>query len=302
MGGMTEGRPRAVLIAGPTASGKSALAMAVAERIGGAVVNADSMQVYRELGIVTARPTPADEARVPHRLYGHVAAAAGYSVAQWRADMAGTLADLEAAGRPAVVVGGTGLYFRCLTEGLSAVPEIPQEVRTHWRQRGLSEPAAALHAELARRDPDGAARLRPGDAQRILRALEVIDATGRSLAAWQAAPGLPPLIEGPGIERIVLAIDRAELHRRIDRRFEAMIAAGALDEAAALDALGLDPDLPAMRAIGVKPLIAAVRGEIGLDEAIRRGQAESRQYAKRQETWFRNQMPDWPRRAASAAA
>ncbi|MBT9291428.1 tRNA (adenosine(37)-N6)-dimethylallyltransferase MiaA [Prosthecodimorpha staleyi] len=299
---MRQVRPRAVLIAGPTASGKSALAMTVAERIGGAVVNADSMQVYRELAIVTARPTAEDAARVPHRLYGHVPAATAYSVASWRADMQHTLAALEAAGQPAVVVGGTGLYFRCLTEGLSAVPEIPDEVRTAWRQRGLSEPAAALHAELDRRDPDMAARLRSSDAQRILRALEVIDATGRSLADWQAAPGLPPLLDGPGVERIVLAIDRAELHRRIDRRFEAMVAAGALDEVAALDALGLDPNLPAMRAIGVKPLIMSVRGEITLEEAIRRGQAESRQYAKRQETWFRNQMADWPRRAVSAPA
>lgn len=295
---MTElrrGRPRAVLIAGPTASGKSALAMEVAERIGGAVVNADSMQVYRDLAVLTARPTPADEARVPHRLYGHVGAEEVYSVARWLEDVAAAVAELDAAGLVPVVTGGTGLYFRALTQGLAGVPEVPAEVRARWRAAAETAAPAELHAELAARDPVMAARLRPTDPQRILRALEVVDATGRSLADWHGEPVAPPLFSAGGVVRLVVAIERADLHRRIDARFEAMTAAGALDEAARLGARGLAPDLPAMRAIGVRPLLAAGAGQIDLDRAIARGQAESRQYAKRQETWFRNQMADWRR-------
>lgn len=295
MFGTTERRPRAVLIAGATASGKSALAMEMAERLGGAVVNADSMQVYRDLSVLTARPTPADEARVPHRLYGHVGAGEAYSVARWRDEAAREIAALEAAGLVPIVTGGTGLYFRSLLQGLSAVPEIPADIRRHWRERTVAEGAAAMHRILAERDPAAAARLRPSDAQRIARALEVVDATGRSIAAWQADATLPPVLDPATTRRLVIEIDRAELHRRIDARFVAMVERGGGEEAIALADLGLDPALPAMRAIGVRPLIAARRGEVDLDEAIRRGQAESRQYAKRQETWFRNQMPDWER-------
>lgn len=295
MFGTTERRPRAVLIAGATASGKSALAMDLAEGLGGAVVNADSMQVYRELAILTARPSAADEAQVPHRLYGHVGAGQAYSVARWREEAAREIAALETTGLVPIVTGGTGLYFRSLLQGLSAVPEIPAEIRRHWRERTVVEGAPAMHRILSERDPVAAARLRPSDAQRIARALEVVDATGRSIMQWQTEAALPAVLDPAATRRLVVEIDRGELHRRIDARFVSMVERGGSNEASALAEFGLDPALPAMRAIGVRPLIAASRGEIGLDEAIRRGQAETRQYAKRQETWFRNQMPDWER-------
>ncbi|MEJ1161600.1 tRNA (adenosine(37)-N6)-dimethylallyltransferase MiaA [Prosthecomicrobium sp. N25] len=290
-----EGRPRAVLIAGATASGKSALALRLAGELGGAVVNADSMQVYRELEILTARPGPGETAQIPHRLYGHVPAATAYSVAAWRADVARELEALDAAGLVPVLTGGTGLYLRSLLQGLSAVPSIPDEVRSAWRGRLAAEGAPALHRVLAERDPAAAARLEPGDGQRIVRALEIVEATGRTLGDFAREPGLPPLLSGPDVERIVLAVPRAALHARIDRRFRQMVEAGALAEAERFDALGLDPALPASRAIGLRPLAAAARGEIDLEAAIRQGQAETRQYAKRQETWFRNQMADWTR-------
>jgi tRNA dimethylallyltransferase len=302
MNGSERRRPRAVLIAGATASGKSALALRLADELGGAVVNADSMQVYAELSILTARPGADDLARVPHRLYGHVPAATAYSVAAWRAEVEREVADLHVAGLVPILCGGTGLYFRSLVQGLSAVPEIPDEVRAHWRGRVEAEGPAALHRVLAERDPAGAAGLRPSDPQRIARALEVLDATGRPLAAWAREPGLPPLFPGDTAERIVLEVPRAVLHERIDRRFRGMVAAGALEEATRFDALGLDASLPASRAIGVRPLAAAARGEMDLAEAIRRAQAETRQYAKRQETWFRNQMADWPRRSGGDRA
>lgn len=298
MAGEIRGRPRAVVIAGATASGKSALAMDLAERLGGAVVNADSMQVYRELRILTARPSPEDEARAPHRLYGHVGAARPYSVAAWRADAERVLADLDAAGILPILTGGTGLYFMALLNGLSVVPDIPDDVRDPIRRFVEEAGPEAAHRRLARVDPAMAARLRPSDSQRIARALEVIEATGRSLAAWQANPPLPPILGTGDVRRIVLEIDRAELHRRIERRFDQMMAAGALAEVEALAALGLPETQPAMRAIGVGPLLAARRGEIGLDEAFARAKAETRQYAKRQETWFRHRMADWTRMPA----
>jgi len=284
----------AVLIAGPTASGKSALALALAERLGGVVVNADSMQVYRELRLITARPTPADEARAPHLLYGHRPAAQGYSVAGWLDDVAAALAEARREGRPAVVVGGTGLYFRALTEGLAETPRVPGEVRQAWRERGRAGDGPALHRELAKADPVMAARLRPSDPQRILRALEVFHATGRSLAEWQAGPPSPPLV-GPGTPRVVLDPPRAELHRRIEARARGMLEAGALDEVRAILSLGLDPELPAMKALGLPELGALLRGEAGPERALAALQASTRRFAKRQSTWFRNQMPDWPR-------
>lgn len=290
-----ERRPRAVLIAGPTASGKSALAMEIAGRIGGAVVNADSMQVYRELRILTARPSDADEAVVAHRLYGHVPAAASYTVARWLEDVGAVLADLAAEGRTAVIVGGTGLYFTALTEGLSAVPAVPDEVRAHWRARAGAEPADRLHRLLADRDPAMAARLRPSDAQRVVRALEVLDATGRSLAVFQAERTPPLLAPGPEVDALVIAPDRALLHRRIEARFRRMAQEGGLEEAAAFARLGLDPALPAAKAIGVPEMTAAALGRIGLDEAVEAAVAATRRYAKRQETWFRNQFPTWRR-------
>lgn len=281
---------RAVLIAGPTASGKSALALAIAERCGGVVINADSMQVYRELRILTARPTAEDEARAPHRLYGHVASGDGYTVARYLDDLERAL--LETGGRPAVVVGGTGLYFNAMTLGLSGVPPVDERVRGFWRERAKTMSAGALHKELAVVDPVLHGRLHPHDTQRILRALEVADSTGRPLSDWQEKRS-PPLLAG-GV-RIVIAPDRAWLHDRIDERFRGMAAEGGLDEARAFAALQLDPGLPAMKAIGVPEMMAAARGDMPLAEAVEAAVTATRQYAKRQETWFRNQMADWRR-------
>ncbi len=290
---------RAVLIAGPTASGKSALALRLAERLGGMIVNADSMQVYRDLRIITARPTAAEEARVPHRLYGHVDAAVNYSVGQYLTDAAAALAEAKRNAMPAIFVGGTGLYFKALTAGLAAVPPIPADIRAGVRARLAEHGAAALHAELQRRDPAAAARLNPNDRPRVSRALEVVEATGRSLVDWQAE-GLPPLI-APSAVRIFIAPERAALYARIDARFETMLAAGALDEVRALAARRLDPLLPAMKAHGVPWLIRHLAGEITLAEAARHAKLDTRHYAKRQFTWFRHQLGDWPRATPEAA-
>ncbi|MGX1308587.1 tRNA dimethylallyltransferase [Amorphus suaedae] len=288
------GEGRAILIAGPTASGKSALALALAEETGGAVVNADSMQVYRELEILSARPGPEETARAPHLLYGHVPMVEPYSVARWLAEVTEVLADLDRTGRMPIVVGGTGLYFTALTEGLSEVPEIPEDIRTHWRARGREEGGAAMHAELRERDPVMAERLRPSDAQRIVRALEVREATGRSLADWQADTP-PPILPAADCRRLVLAPERGRLRERIARRFEAMLDVGARAEAQRIAALRLDAALPAMKAIGLAPLIAHTIGLVTLEDARARAFADTARYAKRQETWFRNRFPDWER-------
>jgi tRNA dimethylallyltransferase len=284
---------RSVLIAGPTASGKSALAMTLAEKLGGVVVNADSMQVYRDLRVITARPSPADEARVPHRLYGHVDAAENYSVGRWCRDVGAVLAEAAAQGRVAILVGGTGLYFKALTHGLSAVPPTPPEIRSAVRARLVREGAAALHAELARRDPVTAQRLMVNDRSRIARALEVIESTGRPLSDWHR-DGLPAPLEAARAARIFLTCERTELVARIEKRFADMLAAGALDEVRALRARKLDSLLPAMKAHGVPWLIRHLDGAISLDEAAAGAVMDTRRYAKRQLTWFRNQMKDWP--------
>jgi tRNA dimethylallyltransferase len=291
--------PRAVLIAGPTASGKSALALALAERIGGTIVNADSMQVYGDLRTITARPTVPEEARVPHRLYGHVDAATNYSVGQYLADARAALDHCRRSGRAAIFVGGTGLYFKALTAGLAAVPPIPADIRDSVRARLAAHGAPALHAELARLDPAAAARLSANDRTRVARALEVVEATGRPLAGWQTQ-GLPALI-GADAPRVFIAPDRAALYARIDARFSAMIAAGALDEVRLLAARRLDPLLPAMKAHGVPWLIRHLAGEITLEEAADHARLDTRHYAKRQFTWFRHQLGDWPRIAPEAA-
>lgn len=293
-------RTRAVLIAGPTASGKSALAIKVANRLKGVVVNADSAQVYRELRIITARPSPEEETLAPHRLYGYRNAHAPFSVADWLADVASVLDDLAAQNRIPVIVGGTGLYFRALTEGLVTVPDIPDEIRAHWRRTADALGPRMLHDELARLDPRMAERLLPSDSQRITRALEVIEATGRSLLDWQSDAPAAPLLPADDCLRLVIDIDRALLHDRINRRFIAMIEDGALDEARAFADLAIPDDRPAARAIGVRPLVAATRNALTVEEAVERGQAESRQYAKRQVTWQRHQMPDWTRISAGA--
>jgi tRNA dimethylallyltransferase len=286
------GTQRAVLIAGPTASGKSALALALAEKLGGVVVNTDSMQVYRDLAVITARPAPCEMARVPHRLYGHVDAAENYSVGRWLTDARATLGEAAPEGRLPILVGGTGLYFKALTQGLSAVPPIPPDIRARLRARLAAEGAGALHAELSLRDAGSAARIRPGDGVRIVRALEVLEATGRSLADWHR-DGMAPLL-AQSVPKVFLDVDRAELYRRIDRRFDAMLAAGALEEVRALDARGLDPLLPAMKAHGVPWLRRHLRGEMSLADAAAEGKKDTRHYAKRQATWFRHQLPDWP--------
>ncbi len=283
---------RAVLICGPTASGKSALALELAREFGGVVINADSMQVYAELRIITNRPTPADEAAAPHRLYGVRPAREPYSAALWLADVKAALEEAKGQERLPVIVGGTGLYFKALTEGLSEIPGIPEEVRARYRLLAQTEPPQALHAELARRDPKTAARLRPSDPQRIVRALEVLEATGRPLAEWQATRE-PPLLPLTNAFPLVMSVDRAELYRRCHARFDAMIAEGAIEEARAIAALGLDPALPAMRAVGLPPLIAYIRGEIAFEEAAERAKTSTRNYAKRQITWINSNFKTW---------
>jgi tRNA dimethylallyltransferase len=286
-------KPTAILIAGPTASGKSALALALAEKIGGTIVNADSMQVYRDLRVITARPTPAEEARVPHRLYGHVDAGENYSVGRWCRDVGTVLAEIERQGRVAILVGGTGLYFKALTTGLAAVPPIPAEIRGQVRARMASEGAAALHGELASLDPITAQRLMVNDRSRIARALEVVLATGRSLSDWHR-DGMPALVDSARAAKIFLTCERKQLVARIEARFAAMLKAGALDEVRALAARQLDPLLPAMKAHGVPWLIRHLHGEISLDQAAAGAIMDTRRYARRQLTWFRNQMTDWP--------
>jgi tRNA dimethylallyltransferase len=281
---------KVILIAGPTASGKSALALEIATSLGGLIVNADSMQVYRDLRIITARPSPAEEARAPHRLYGHVDAAENHSTGRWCADAAAALATARQEGRVAILVGGTGLYFKALTQGLAAVPPIPPEIRSDVRARLESEGIAALHAELAQRDPVAAARLMPNDRARVTRALEVVLATGRSLLAWHQE-GLPASLDPADAAKVFLDVGREELAVRIDRRFDAMMAAGALDEVRALAARNLNPSLPAMKAHGVPWLIRHLKGEVPIAEAAEHAKLETRQYTKRQATWFRNQLP-----------
>jgi tRNA dimethylallyltransferase len=281
-----------ILLAGPTASGKSALALALAEKFGGTIINADSMQVYRDLRLITARPSVEEERRMPHALYGHVDAAENYSVGAWRSEAAAELAMAERQSRAAIVVGGTGLYFNALTRGLTAIPPIPKQVRDDVRARLKSDGAAALHDELKRLDPHAAARLNRGDRARISRALEVMVATGRSIRDWHedAKPDGPDSLRAV---RIFLSPERDELARRIGARFDAMIEAGAIEEVRALMARNLDPSLPAMKAHGVPWLIRQLRGEITLEQAVEGAKRDTRQYTKRQETWFRNQLPEF---------
>jgi tRNA dimethylallyltransferase len=281
-----------VLIAGPTASGKSALALELAQATGGVIINADSMQVYRDLRVITARPTVEEEARVSHRLYGHVDAALNFSAGSWVADAAIVLADVRAQNRLPIFAGGSGLYFKALTRGLSAVPPIAPEIRDSVRARLERDGVEALHAALAQRDPASAERLEPRDRTRVARALEVVEATGRSLTDWHR-DGLPPLLPPGQFAALYLAADRDALYARIDARFDAMLESGALDEVAALAARRLDPLLPAMKAHGVPALIRHLKGEMTREEAAAIGRGDTRHYAKRQFTWFRHQLPDF---------
>ncbi|MDL2408841.1 tRNA (adenosine(37)-N6)-dimethylallyltransferase MiaA [Rhizobium calliandrae] len=285
----------AILITGPTASGKSALAVELAREHGGVVVNADSMQVYDTLRVLTARPSQEDMQGIPHHLYGHVPAGQAYSTGAWLREAAALVAQLGSEGRMPVFVGGTGLYFKALTGGLSDMPGIPPEVRNHLRRRLLIEGAEALHRELVVRDPAVAESLNFQDGQRIVRALEVIEATGQSIAAFQGKTG-PVVVEAHRAQKIVVLPDRAALHQRINGRFEKMLANGAEDEVRALLALKLPEEMPVMRAIGVSQIAAMLRGQMTRKEVLETGAAATRQYAKRQMTWFRNQMDEsWER-------
>ncbi|ANL35003.1 tRNA delta(2)-isopentenylpyrophosphate transferase [Rhizobium phaseoli] len=287
----------AILITGPTASGKSALAVELAKRYGGAVVNADSMQVYDTLRVLTARPSEEEMQGVPHHLYGHVPAGAAYSTGAWLRDVSALLPALKAAGQLPVFVGGTGLYFKALTGGLSDMPGIPDELREELRTRLVAEGPEGLHAELEAIDPAMSASLNRQDGQRIVRALEVIKATGRSIAEFQRRSG-PVLIDAEAARKIVVLPDRAVLHARINGRFEKMLQQGAEDEVRALLALGLPAEAPVMKAIGVSQIAAMLKGEMTREEVLEKGAAATRQYAKRQMTWFRNQMNEsWERLA-----
>lgn len=283
---------RCILIAGPTASGKSAAGLRLARGLGGVIVNADSMQVYGEMRILTARPTPEEESALPHRLYGHVSVRQSYSVARWLEDVREVLREIDRMGKRAIFVGGTGLYFNALTKGLSPVPQIDAQVREYWRGEAQRRPAGELFAELQSRDPLTAGGLRESDPQRIVRALEVIQSTGRPLAEWQCETGEPLL--APGSWRgIVIAPSRQDVYRQAEARFDEMVKAGALKEVERLRDMQLDPGLPAMRALGVGPLMDFLNGGLPFLEAVERSKAQTRHYVKRQVTWLRRYMISW---------
>ncbi|WP_416064152.1 tRNA (adenosine(37)-N6)-dimethylallyltransferase MiaA [Rhizobium sp. ZK1] len=285
----------AILITGPTASGKSALAVELAKQHGGVVINADSMQVYDTLRVLTARPSEEDMGGVPHYLYGHVPAGATYSTGAWLRDVVALLPRIRAEGKLPVFVGGTGLYFKALTGGLSEMPVIPEEIRQRLRARLLEEGSEGLYEELAKVDPAMAESLNVQDGQRIVRALEVFEATSQSIAQFQGQAG-PVVVDPHTARKIVVLPDRAVLHQRINGRFEKMLEQGAEDEVRALLALNLPPEMPVMKAIGVSQIAAMLHGEMSRAEVIERGAAATRQYAKRQMTWFRNQMDEsWER-------
>ena len=285
----------AILITGPTASGKSALALRLAREAGGVVVNADSMQVYDTLQVLTARPLTIEMEDIPHHLYGHVPADRAYSTGEWLRDVGDLLSKLRVEGRMPVFVGGTGLYFKALTGGLSDMPKISQNIRNRLRLRLKEEGAEALYGDLLRRDPVLAGQLRPMDGQRIVRALEVLDETGRSISHFQNAAG-PVIVDPARARKMVVLPDRAVLHGRINRRFAAMFDSGAVEEVEALLALHPDPGVPAMKAIGVAQIAEMLAGRMTKDAVVERASVLTRQYAKRQMTWFRNQMnADWMR-------
>jgi tRNA dimethylallyltransferase len=282
-----------LLLMGPTASGKSSLALALAEATGAVIVNADALQVYRDLAVLSNRPTQQEEAQAPHRLFGHVDGAERYSVGAWLPQARTAIAQAQAAGAPVIVTGGTGLYFKALTEGLAPAAPAPPDLRAALQAALERDGAGALHARLAARDPEGAARLSPQDGVRVVRALEVLEAGGQPLRALHARS------EG-GLEAgcwrgLCLECPRPLLHARIQARFETMLRCGALGEAARLQARGLDPLLPVMKAHGAPALMAHLRGDCSLAEAAAQAVADTRRYAKRQQTWMRNQMQAWPR-------
>lgn len=283
------------LIAGPTASGKSALALQRARETGAAIVNADSQQLYADLRILSARPSAEDEGQAEHRLYGVADAADAWSVGRWARAVAPLLAELRAQERPALIVGGTGLYFTALTKGLADIPDVPASARDAAQETYDFLGEDALRARLSERDPRAAAAIAPGDRQRLTRAWAVLETTGRALSDWQAETR--PLLTPGTYDRLVIEPERAVLYANCDRRVGLMVEQGALDEVRALTRRRLDPDLPAMKAVGVRDFAAHLKGKVTLDEAMDAVRQATRNYAKRQLTWFRNQTPDWPRTA-----
>lgn len=284
----------ATLIAGPTASGKSALALEIAQKNDGVIVNTDSMQVYDTLQLLTARPDRSELDQAPHYLYGHRPPSDQYSTGHWLNDVSQILSILKN-DQHAVFVGGTGLYFRALLGGLSPIPEIDDSIRKRWRAQLNEEGSVALHHILQSRDPEAAASLKPSDGQRIARALEVLDASGKSILFWQTQRGRQ-LVDPDRAQKIVLDPERTDLRQRIDRRFDQMVELGAIEEVRALRALELPQSMPAMKAIGVQQLSAYLDGTLPLDEAMERSKIATKQYAKRQMTWFRNQLDEnWRR-------
>ncbi len=282
-----------IVIGGPTASGKSSLALSIAERLDGVVINGDAIQVYRDLRVLTARPSGAEERRAPHRLYGFLDATEQCSAGRWQALALAEIAAANAAGKRAIVVGGTGLYLRALIEGIAPIPDIPADIRARSRARYAEIGGAAFQAEFAARDPVMAARLEPADGQRLMRAWEVLEATGRSLAEWQDEPTEAPDLP---FTMIVLMPPRDEIYAACDKRLEAMIAVGVLDEVAALmkraEREHLDPSLPVLKAVGYAELAGHLAGRTTLEAAVAAAQQQTRRYAKRQITWFRHQLPD----------
>ncbi len=285
--------PRAILIAGPTASGKSSAALKLAQACNGAIINADSMQVYRQLRILSARPLEVEEALVPHYLYGSVSAAEAYSTGMWLKAVEKVLATVWQQGRTPIIVGGTGLYFYALENGLSPVPDIPVEIREKWRKKLSADGVAVLYEILQSNDEAVARQLKPGDAQRIVRALEVKEATGVSLHEWHKRDSSSPVVAGDDILRVVIAPERTEIYRRCDQRLDWMIDNGGLEEVRDLMALELDARLPAMKALGVPQLEQFLTGAMTLEDALTRAKTDTRRYAKRQLTWIKRNMIAW---------
>jgi tRNA dimethylallyltransferase len=275
-----------LLIAGPTASGKSAVAIAQAQARGGVIINADSMQVYRELRITTARPSEVEEQLVPHRLFGHIGGAENYSTAAWLAETEIEIQNCWTMGQLPIICGGTGLYFTALEQGLAKLPPVDPEIRYKWRNF-----QGDLHAELKQRHSESAARLNAADRQRLIRSLEVFESTGKALIEWQKEAQNESILQGAKIERIFMNVPREELYARAELRFDTMIEFGAIDEIRALPYM--EPTQPLMKAIGVPELLAHVNGELSLEDAKVKAKTATRNYIKRQMTWFRGQMKNW---------
>ena len=282
----------AILVAGPTASGKSAFAMKLAEKHEGVIVNADSMQIYLELRILTARPSLEDEAKVPHAMYGTVSGKNAYSVGQWYSDAKDMMALCKKTGKVPIFTGGTGLYFHALLNGLSPVPEIPENIRAYWRKKAEEIPIAELYEVLGEKDSVMAERLMPTDTQRITRALEVIEATGVSLSEWQQKKGIP-LLADDQVEKYVIAPEREQLYERCNKRFDIMMDMGAMDEVKYLMAQEFDESLPIIGALGFKPLRDFLLGYNSLEDALEVSKRDTRRYAKRQMTWLKSNMITW---------